>query len=65
MSEKRKCKNWTASENIRIVLAELEPGVEESELCRPEGIQPTQYYNWKNQLVPSAESEIKLFVILA
>ncbi len=56
MSEKRKRKSWTASEKMRIVLAGLEPGVEVSELCRREGIQPTQYYNWKSQLVSSAES---------
>jgi transposase len=56
MSEKRKRKKWSASEKMRIVLAGLEPGVEISELCRREGIQPTQYYNWKNQLVSSAQS---------
>jgi len=56
MSEKRTRRNWTASEKMRIVLAGLEPGVEISELCRREGIQPTQYYNWKSQLVSSADS---------
>jgi transposase len=56
MSGKRKRKNWSASEKMRIVLAGLEPGVEVSELCRREGIQPAQYYNWKNQLVSSADS---------
>jgi transposase len=56
MSEKRKRKKWSASEKMRIVLAGLEPGVEISELCRREGIQPTQYYNWKSQLVSSAQS---------
>ena len=56
MSEKRKRKKFSASEKIRIVLAGLEPGVEISALCRREGIQPAQYYNWKSQLVFSAES---------
>ena len=56
MSEKRKRKKWSASEKMRIVLAGLEPGVDISELCRREGIQPTQYYNWKSQLVSSAQS---------
>lgn len=56
MSEKRKRKKWTASEKMRIVLAGLEPGVEVSELCRREGISPTQFYNWKSQLVSSADS---------
>jgi len=56
MSENRKRRQWKSSEKMRIVLAGLEPGVEVSELCRREGIQPTQYYTWKSQLVSSAES---------
>jgi transposase-like protein len=34
----------------------MEPGIEISALCRREGILPTQYYQWKNQLVSSADS---------
>ena len=56
MSAKRKRKKWTASEKLRIVLSGLEPSVEISELCRREGIQPTQYYNWKKQLMSSADA---------
>lgn len=56
MSEQKKRKKWTVSEKMRIVLAGLEPGVENSVLCRREGIHPTQYYNWKAQLVGSAEA---------
>ncbi len=56
MGENRKRKKWTASAKMRIVLAGLEPGVEVSELCRREGIQPTQYYNWKSQLMSSADA---------
>jgi len=56
MSNQRKRRKWKSSEKMRIVLAGLEPGVEISELCRREGIQPTQYYTWKSQLVSSAES---------
>lgn len=55
-SNKRNRKKWSSSEKMRIVLSGLEPGVEISELCRREGIQPTQYYNWKSQLVSSADS---------
>ena len=51
---KRKRRRWTAEEKLRIVLAGLEPGVEVSELCRREGINPTQYYGWKNTLLSSA-----------
>jgi len=56
MSEKRKRRQWKASEKLRIVLAGMEPGVKVSELCRREGIQPTQYHTWKQQLLGSAEA---------
>ena len=36
------------------MLAGMQPGVEVSELCRREGINPTQYYGWKKQLLSSA-----------
>ena len=54
MSEKRKCRRWTASEKLRLVVAGLDGSVEISELCRREGINPTQYYGWKKQLLGSA-----------
>jgi transposase len=54
MSEKRKRRRWTAGEKLRVVLLGLEGSVEISELCRREGINPTQYYLWKKQLVSSA-----------
>ena len=56
MSEKRKRRTWKAAEKLRIVLAGMEPGVQVSELCRREGIQPAQYHAWKSQLLASAES---------
>lgn len=34
----------------------MDPGVKVSELCRREGIQPTQYHAWKKQLLVSAEA---------
>jgi len=54
MNEQKKRKKWTSAEKLRIVLAGMEPGVEISVLCRREGLHPTQYYTWKNQLVSSA-----------
>jgi transposase-like protein len=32
----------------------MQPNVEVSELCRREGINPTQYYGWKKPLLSSA-----------
>jgi len=54
MGEKRKRRTWTAGEKLRIVLAGLDGSVEISELCRREGINPTQYYGWKKQLQSGA-----------
>ena len=48
-------RRWTASEKFRIVLSGLDPSVEVSELCRREGINPTQYYSWRKQLLSSAD----------
>jgi transposase len=51
----RKHKKWTAKEKLRIVLTCIQPGAEVSEICRREGINPNQYYNWKKRLLSSAE----------
>ena len=53
MSEKKRRK-WTASEKLRILLTCMQPGVEVSEVCRREGINPTMYYGWKKRLMASA-----------
>jgi transposase len=52
MSKRRK---WSAEEKLRIVLAGMHPGVEVSDLCRQEGINPTMYYYWKKKLLGSAK----------
>jgi len=50
-----KRKRWSPSEKLRIVLAGMEPGVEVSDLCRREGLNPTMYYQWKRTLLGAAE----------
>lgn len=54
MPRKKNRRRWSAEDKLRIVLAGLEPDVEVSELCRREGINPTQYYGWKKTLLSSA-----------
>ena len=54
MTRRKKRRRWSAEDKLRIVLAGLEPDVEVSELCRREGINPTQYYGWKKTLLSSA-----------
>ncbi|MCA9150892.1 MAG: transposase [Planctomycetales bacterium] len=51
---KKNRRSWTAADKMRIVLAGMEPGIEISALCRKEGLNPTQYYAWKSQLVNGA-----------
>jgi transposase len=52
----QKRKKWTAAEKLRIVLTSMQAGVEVSELCRREGVNPTQFYEWKKRLFSSAEA---------
>jgi transposase len=54
MSANSKRRKWSAADKLRIVLAGMQPNVEVSELCRREGINPTQYYGCKKQLQSSA-----------
>ena len=54
MSENNKRRKWSAAEKLRIVLAGMQPGVEVSDLCRREAINPVQYYGWKKQLLGAA-----------
>ena len=56
MSQSKKRRQWSAADKMRIVLAGMEAGTEISELCRVEGISPTQYYSWKKQLVGGADA---------
>ena len=49
-----KRRKWTAAEKLRIVMAGVQKDVDIAELCRREGINPTQYYGWKKQLLTSA-----------
>lgn len=55
MSENRGRRKWSAAEKLRIVLAGMQPGVEVSDLCRREGLNPVQFYAWRKQLLGSAD----------
>jgi transposase-like protein len=55
MSDNGQRRKWNAAEKLRIVLAGMRPGVEVSDLCRREGLNPVQFYAWKKQLLGSAE----------
>jgi transposase len=51
----KKRRKWPAEEKLRIVLSGMQAGVEISELCRQEGINPTMYHYWKHKLLGSAK----------
>lgn len=54
MSPRGKRKRWSAAEKLRIVLQGLEGTADVSEICRREGVNPTQFYGWRKQLLGSA-----------
>ena len=58
MGQSRKRRKWKAEEKLRIVLLGMQPGVDVSDVCRREGINPTLYYTWKKKLLSSA---VKIF----
>ena len=55
MSQENGRRKWSAATKLRIVMVGMQTG-DIAELCRREGINPTQYYAWKKQLVDSAEA---------
>ena len=55
MSERQSRRKWSSAEKLRIVMAGLDRGTNLSELCRQEGINIGQYYQWKKQLLSSAK----------
>ena len=54
MSGNGKRRLWRPVEKLRIVLAGMQGGVEVSDLCRREGLNPVQFYAWKKRLLGSA-----------
>jgi len=52
---RRERRKFSAADKLRIVLTGYEPGVGVADVCRREGISPTQYYTWKRELMGAAE----------
>lgn len=53
MSDRRR---WTAKEKLEIVLEGLRGDREVAAVCRRHGISPTQFYEWKDKLLKSADA---------
>ena len=56
MSEKKNRRKWRPKEKLRIVLETLQSEGKLSEICRREGLSPTLIYQWRKQLLASAEA---------
>ena len=53
---KPKRRRWTADLKLKIVLETLQSERKLSEICRREGLSPTQVYQWRKQLWGSAQA---------
>lgn len=56
MSHKKNRRKWTPKEKLRIVVQSLQSETKLSEICRREGLNPTQVHQWRKQLLSSAEA---------
>jgi transposase len=48
-------RQWTPEEKLRLVIESLQSEQKVAELCRREGLSPTQIYQWRKQLMGSAK----------
>ncbi len=56
MSKAKRRRRWTADQKLKIVLEALQSDRKLSEICRREGLSPTQVYQWRKQLLGAAEA---------
>ncbi len=56
MSKPKRRRRWTAEKKLKIVLETLQSDQKLAEICRREGISPTQVYHWRKQLLGSGEA---------
>ncbi len=56
MSKPKRRRRWTADQKLKIVLETLQSDRKLSEICRREGLSPTQVYQWRKQLLGSGEA---------
>ncbi len=56
MSKSKRRRKWSSGKKLKIVLETLQSDQKLAEICRREGIGPTQVYHWRKQLLGSAEA---------
>jgi transposase len=56
MSSKRRRRKWSPAQKLRIVLESLQSDGKLAAICRREGLSPNMVYQWRKQLLASAEA---------
>lgn len=56
MSSKKRRRRWSPTQKLRIVLEALQSDGKLAAICRREGLSPTLVYQWRKQLLGSAEA---------
>ena len=56
MGKAKRRRRWTADQKLKLVLEALQSDRKLAEICRREGISPTQVYQWRKQLLASADA---------
>jgi transposase-like protein len=54
--KKKERRVWTPARKLQVVLEALSSEAKVAEICRREGLSPTQVYGWRKQLMGAAES---------
>ena len=55
---RKTCKRYSSEDKIRIVLAGLRGEDTIAELCRQEGIAPSQYYSWSKEFIEAGRKRL-------
>lgn len=53
---RKKRRNWTPQQKLKIVLESMQSDRKLAEICRQHGVSPNQVYDWRKQLLGSAEA---------
>ena len=56
MSKAKRRRKWTPQQKLQIVLEALQSDNKLASVCRREGLAPNVVYNWRKQLMGSAEA---------
>lgn len=56
MSQKRRRRQWSPEQKLRLVLESLQSENKTAEICRREGLSPNQLYDWRKKLLGSAQA---------